>query len=238
MARHSRLLVSLIAAALVGCASENKIDATAPEQGDPNFFKLRDSMADEVYVTDDQSKRDWFNGIRRIYVEPLDLSTMQIVQPRGVSGDDAWEVDDLEIEVGRKTFLREMARAMEADQAFHVVGSNDEAHALLYARVIAVHPYRTRADAEAQGGRGGGAVTMSFALIDPSDNAVVIRAIDTKSTDDIWAFDNIADDRDAIDLLFDAWGHQIRRSLLFLQGRLDSVPTPIMLKRQQPKGLL
>lgn len=238
MATHSRLLAIILTALLAGCAAGNKIDASAPEQGDPNYFKMRDSMADEVYVTDDQSKRDWFNGIRRIYVEPLDLSTMQIVQPRGVSGDDAWDVDDLERDVARQTFLREMARAMEADQAYYVVAGSDEADAVLYARVIAVHPYRTRAEAESQGGRGSGAVTMSFALIDPSDNKVVIRAIDTKSTDDIWAFDKIEDDRDAIDLLFDAWGHQIRRSLLFLQGRLDSVPTPILLKRQKPSGLM
>lgn len=234
MARHLPVLAILISTLLAGCASGDRIDAKAPEQGDPNYFKMRDSMADEVYVTDDQSKRSWFNDIRRIYVEPLDLSTMQIVQPRGVRGDDAWEVDELERKVAGETFLREMARAMEADQAYHVVGGRDEAQAILYARVIAVHPYRTRAQAEAEGGRGEGAVTISFALIDPSDDAVVIRAIDTKSTDDIWAFDNIQDDRDAIDLLFDAWGHQIRRSLLFLQGRLDSVPTPVLLKRQRP----
>jgi hypothetical protein len=73
---------------------------------------------------------------------------------------------------------------------------------------------------------------MSFALVDPADDMVVIRALDSKSTDDVWAFQNLQDERSSVAVLFDAWGHQIRRSLLFLQSRLDSVPTPILLKRQ------
>ncbi len=233
MAKHTLFTAILVLLALTGCAAQDSVKATAPEQGDPTYFKMRDSMADEVYVTDDLTKRKWFDGIRRIYVAPLDLSKMQIIQPHGVDDDEAWDVDDVEREVVQKAFTREMARALEADQAYHVVGGRDEAQAILYGRVIAVHPYRSRAEAEAEGGRGTGAVTMSFALIDPRDEAVVIRALDSKSTEDVWAFDNIKDERDSIDLLFDAWGHQIRRSLLFMQGRLDSVPTPILLKRQQ-----
>jgi hypothetical protein len=233
MYRHTLYPAILVLFALAGCTAQDSVKATAPEQGDPNYFKMRDSMADEVYVTDDRAKREWFDDIRRVYVAPLNMTKMQIIQPHGATGDEAWDVDDLEQDVVQKTFSREMARAMEADQAFHVVGGRDTAHAVLIGRVIAVHPYRTRAEAEAEGGRGAGAVTMSFALVDPSDETVVIRAIDTKSTDDVWAFDNIKDERGSIDLLFDAWGHQIRRSLLFLQGRLDSVPTPVLLKRQQ-----
>lgn len=238
MSGHTRLAALLVAMVLGGCASQDSVQATAPEQGDPNYFKMRDSMADEVYVTNDPSRRAWFDGIRRIYIAPLNISEMQIIQPHGVSGEDAWEVDDIELEVVQSGFLREMARAMEADEAFHIVGGQDEAQAVLYARVIAVHPWRSRAEMEAEGGRGPGAVTMSFALVDPSDDTVVIRALDSKSTDDVWAFDNIQDGRASIDLLFDAWGHQIRRSLLFLQGRLDSVPTPILLKSQKKRGLM
>jgi hypothetical protein len=226
--------VTLVAMILVaGCASQQSVDVTPPEQGDPNYFKARDSMADEVYVTDNLGKRDWFNGIRRVYIAPLNASSMQIIQPPGAEGEERWEVNDIEQAVIEKTFVREMARAMEADQAYHIVAEREEAQAVLYARLIAVHPYRTRTGAEADGGRGGGAVTMSFALVDPSDKEVVIRAVDTKSTDDIWAFDNIHDDRDAIDLIFESWGYQVRRSLLFLQARLDAVPKPIILKRQE-----
>ena len=223
----SRGLIGMVCVALLaGCAAQQGAQQQAAQQGDPSYFKVRDSMADEVYVTDDISRRGWFDDVRRIYIAPTNTSQMQIIQPY-----------DVEQGVLQNTFIREMTRAMEADQAFHIVPTREEAHAVLYSRLIAVHPYQTRTEVDA-GARAGGALTMSFALVDPSDGEVVIKAIDSKSTDDIWAFDNIDDDRDAIDLIFDAWGHQIRRSLLFMQGRLDSVPTPILLKRQQPKKSL
>jgi hypothetical protein len=229
----SRLFGLLGAAALaVGCAQQSAAPR-APEQGDPDYFKVRDSMADEVYVTGDASRREWLDTVRRIYIAPPDTAQMQIIQPVGVTSgtDAAWTVTEEEREALRRLFEREMTRAMEADQAFHIVGSRDAAQAVLYARIIAIHPYQTRADADA-GGSAGGAVTMSFALVDPADDHVAIRAIDSKSTDDVWAFHQLTDGRRALELIFDAWGHQLRRSLLFMQGRLDSVPTPVMLKRQ------
>ena len=224
--------------ALLGaCGSQQSVDTRMPEQGDPDYFKIRDSMADEVYVTEDASKREWFNGIRRIYIAPLDTASMQIIQPPGANKEDRWDVGDIEHSVIEKAFVREMTRAMEADQAFHIVATPEEAQAVLHARVIAVHPYRTRREAEAEGGRGRGAVTMSFALLDPADKKVAISALDSKSTDDVWAFDNIRDERGSPDLLFESWGYQIRRSLLFLQARLDAVQMPVLLKPQK-QGLL
>ena len=229
----ARLAALITVSLLAACASEQTVDTSLPEQGNMDYFKVRDSMADEVYVTEDPTKRAWFNGIRRIYIAPVNLDNMQIVQPHGAEGEERWEVDDLEKEVVEKTFLREMTRAMEADQAFHITADPAKAQAELHARVIAVHPYRTRTEAEAEGGRGGGAITMTFALVDPSDNTVAIRALDSKSTEDIWAFDNIKDERDAIDLVFESWGYQIRRSLLFMQARLDAVQMPVLLKPQE-----
>ena len=88
MSGHTRLAALLVAIVLGGCASQDAVRATAPEQGDPNYFKMRDSMADEVYVTSDSSRREWFDGIRRIYIAPLNVSQMQIIQPHGVSGED------------------------------------------------------------------------------------------------------------------------------------------------------
>jgi hypothetical protein len=234
----ARVLSLVAATALVACTGQQSVDTQLPEQGNPDYFKVRDSLADEVYITDDVGKRQWFNGIRRIYIAPLELADMQIIQPYGAKGGERWEVDDLEQSVARKTFVREMTRAMEADQAFHIVADKDAAQAVLHARVIAIHPYRTRTEMEREGGRGAGAITMSFALVDPSDDSVAIRALDSKSTDDIWAFDNIQDDRKAIDLIFESWGYQIRRSLLFMQARLDAVQMPVLLKPQKEDGLL
>ncbi|MEP5763066.1 MAG: DUF3313 family protein [Halieaceae bacterium] len=205
-----------------------------PEKGDPAYFKVRDSMADQVYVNEDPAKKGWIDTVRRIYIAPVNTSRTQIVQPHGVdkSDLDAWEMTAEEEQVINSKFAREMTRALEADQAFHVVGNPAEAQAELHAKLIAIHPYQPRSVVES-GGKGGGAVTMSFALVDPADNAVMIRALDSKSTDNIWAFHNMKTEMTALDLIFGLWGHQVRRSILFLQGRLDSAPPPILLKPQQ-----
>ena len=228
-------LVSLIVVPLflTACASQQVANPSLPEKGDPAYFKVRDSMADEVYVNEDAAKLGWVDNIRRIYIAPANTSRTQIIQPHGVraSDIDAWSMDDAEEDVLQNKFATAMTRALEADQAFHVVADRSRAQAIIYSRVIAVHPYAPRSVVEA-GGKGGGAVTMSFSIVDPADDKVMISLLDSKSTDDIWAFHHMDTDKTALDLIFDAWGHQIRRSLLFLQGRLDATPPPVQLKRQ------
>ena len=80
-------------------------------------------------------------------------------------------------------------------------------HKLLEKRtfLLRFYPYEPRSVVEA-GGKGGGAVTMSFAIVDPADNKVMIRLLDSKSTEDIWAFHNMDTDKTALDLIFDACG--------------------------------
>ncbi len=234
MRRLQIVSVIAIAALLSACAGQQQSKVNLPEKGNPEYFKVRDSMADEVYVNQDAAKLDWVDTIRRIYIAPANTSRTQIIQPHNVraSDIDAWTMDDAEDTVLQNKFVKSMTQALELDNAFHVVDQRDQAQAVLHSRVIAIHPYEPRSVVEA-GGKGGGAVTMSFALIDPSDGKVMISLLDSKSTDDIWAFDNIDDDKTALDLIFEAWGYQIRRSLLFLQGRLNATPEAIQLKPQK-----
>ena len=233
---RSLRIVSLVAAValLSACAGQQGSKVNLPEKGDPEYFKVRDSMADEVYVNQDAAKLNWVDNIRRIYIAPANTSRTQIIQPHNVSASDidAWSMDDIEDNVLQNKFIKSMTQALELDNAFHVVSQRDQAQAVLHSRVIAIHPYEPRSVVEA-GGKGGGAVTMSFAFIDPSDEKVMIRLLDSKSTDDIWAFHNIDDGKTALDLIYESWGYQIRRSLLFLQGRLDASSPAIQLKRQK-----
>jgi hypothetical protein len=229
-------IISTVALALflAACSGQQTAQTKLPEKGDPAYFKVRDSMADEVYVNQDAAKLDWVDSIRRIYIAPADTSSTQIVQPHGVraSDMDAWSMEGKEEEVLQSKFVKAVTQALELDNAYTVIDSPDKAQAVLHSRVIAIHPYEPRSVVEA-GGKGGGAVTMSFALIDPSDNKVMIRMLDSKSTDDIWAFHNVDDGKTALDLIFESWGYQIRRSVLFLQGRLDASAPAIQLKRQK-----
>ena len=231
-------LTSLIALTffLAACSGQQASTTTMPEKGNPEYFKVRDSMADEVYVNQDLAKGDWLDGVRRVYIAPTNTSRTQIIQPHGVraSDIDAWEMTEEEQSVLKDKFFREMRNGLEVDEAFTVVSDRTKAQVILHSRIIAIHPYQPRSVVEA-GGKGGGAVTMSFALVDPADDKVMVRLLDSKSTKDIWSFHEMGNDKSALDVIFGAWGNQLRRSVLFLQGRLNEPlePAAIQLKRQK-----
>ena len=53
------------------------------------------------------------------------------------------------------------------------------------------------------------------------------------STDDIWAFNQLDNEEEAINLLFRSWGNSMRRGLLNLQGRTnDPLTQPLLLKER------
>ena len=235
---QAQYLASLIALTffLTACSGQQKSTTTMPEKGNPEYFKVRDSMADEVYVNEDLAKGDWLDGVRRVYIAPTNTSRTQIIQPHGIkaSDTDAWKMTQEEHSVLKDKFFREMQKGLEVDEAFTVVSDQTKAQVILHSRIIAIHPYQPRSAVEA-GGKGGGAVTMSFALVDPTDDKVMVRLLDSKSTKDIWSFHQMENDKTALDVIFGAWGNQLRRSVLFLQGRLNEPlePAAIQLKRQK-----
>ena len=98
--------------------------------------------------------------------------------------------------------------------------------------MVAIHPNATRA-AVAAGAKPGGAITVSVALVNGVSGDVIVRVVDTNSTDDIWAFNQVDNDDPSIDLIFRSWGNSIRRGMLPLQGRSnDPLAPPITLKQQ------
>ena len=235
---QTRYLTNLIALTFVlsACSGQQVSKPSLPEKGNPEYFKVRDSLADEVYVNEDVTKSDWVDGVRRVYIAPTNTSRTQIIQPHGVraSDIDAWEMTAQEESVLQNKFFQEMRNGLEMDDAFTVVSDRTKAQVILHSRIIAVHPYQPRSVVEA-GGKGGGAVTISFSLVDPADDKVMISLLDSKSTKDIWAFHQMDNDKTALDLIFSEWGNQLRRSLLFLQGRLNEPlePAAIQLKPQK-----
>jgi hypothetical protein len=73
-----------------------------------------------------------------------------------------------------------------------------------------------------------------MALVNTATGNVMVRSVDTKSTDDIWAFDQIDNEDPAIDLIFRSWGNSMRRGLLNLQGRTnDPLAQPLLLKERE-----
>ena len=223
------LLASLVI--LGGCAQLDAGTATAPERGDPNFLKGVDTRVDELYINSQgpAGARDF----RNVYIAPADLTNMQVIQPEGVAADDEWTVTESEDKIIQQAIANEFSKALSYQSAFNIVDSREAAEIVVETVVVAIHPNAARSEVAA-GVKPGGAITVSIALINARSGDVMVRSVDTKSSDDIWAFNQVENDDPAINLIFRSWGNSIRRGMLQLQGRSnDPLAPPIMLKEQQ-----
>lgn len=216
---------------VVGCA-QNPVDkrSVAPERTDSEFLKVKNAQADELYIN--PSSGEGGVDFRRIYIEPLNISKMQIIQPEGAARDDRWKVDDLEDAALQNAMASEFSRALSFESAYNVVATRAEAQMSIFTTIVAIHPNATLAEVTA-GARSGGAITVSVALVNTATDKVMVRTVDTKSTDNIWAFHQVDNKDEAIDLIFRAWGNSMRRGLLHLQGRSsDPLAEPLILKEK------
>jgi len=231
---YQKILPVLLTALFVlgGCAENPVADnSVAPERDDTGFYEARNSRSDELYLNPDSAKGG--SAFRKVYVAPANLAKMQVIQPEGASGDEAWDISDIEDGIIQNALREEFTIALGYESAFNVVETREESEMVINTTVVAIHPNATRAEVAA-GARRGGAITVSMALVNTATGNVMVRSVDTKSTDDIWAFDQIDNEDPAIDLIFRSWGNSMRRGLLNLQGRSnDPLAQPLLLKERQ-----
>lgn len=229
----SKLLPLLAAAlfALTACTQTDSVDYTAPERGDPEYLKGKNTRADQLYMNSEGSPggRDF----RNVYIAPADLSKLQIIQPEGVTAHEDWQVSDIENSHLQQAIIKEFTATLSFQSAYNVVPEREQAEIIVHTTVVAIHPNATRAEVEA-GAKEGGAITASIALVNAESGAVMVRSVDTKSSDQIWAFHQVGNDDPAVNLIFRSWGNSIRRGMLQLQGRSsDPLAAPVLLKEQQ-----
>jgi len=226
-------LAAMAAALLIlgGCAQSNTVDYAAPERGDADYLKGKNTRADELYLNSNSPAGG--RNFRNVYIAPADLSRLQIIQPEGAGQDKDWQVTDVEDGVLQKAIQDEFAAALAYHSAFNIVASREQAEIVVHTTVVAIHPNANR-EQVAAGAKSGGAITVSMALVDAKSGVVLVRSVDTKSTDDIWAFHQLENDDNAVNLIFRSWGNSMRRGILRLQGRSnDPLAAPIMAKEQK-----
>ena len=230
----TKLISALVAFSFIlgGCAqSTGTSDAAAPEKGDPDFLVARNAFSDELYLNIDTGEGG--SGFREVFIAPLNLSKLQIIQPEGVESDAEWKINDVEDGILQNAMVKEFATQLSYESAYNIVDRRAEADMIIHTTIVAIHPFANRAEVAA-GAKEGGAITISLAVINAETGKVMIRSVDTKSTDNIWAFNQIDNEELAVDLLFRAWGNSMRRGLLALQGRSsDPNDAALQLKPQK-----
>jgi len=229
----AKLIPAVLASTfLLGGCAQNTVDTSAatPEKGDSDFMVSRNSRADELYVNMDSAKGG--RTFREIYIAPVNDSNIQIIQPEGSGSGDGWEINDIEDGILQNAMAQEFSRALSYESAFNVVNRREEADMIIHTTIVAIHPNASKAEADA-GAKKGGAITVSVALINAETGEVMVRSIDTKSTDNIWVFNNLETADPAVNLIFKSWGNSMRRGILHLQGRgVDPAQEAMQLKPQ------
>jgi hypothetical protein len=230
MTKLSSLVLLTSLAILGGCAQLDSGNPSVPERDNPAYLKGVDTRSDELYIKVDGpvGARDF----RDVFIAPADLASLQIIQPEGAAPDDEWAVDESENKIIQKAFGKEFTQALGFQSAYNIVDNREAAEIIVKAVVVAIHPNETRAEVEA-GAKPSGAITISIALVDAQSGAVMVRSVDTKSTDDIWAFNQAESDDEAINAIFRSWGNSIRRGMLHVQGRSSDPLAPSLNVKEQ-----
>jgi hypothetical protein len=230
MAARLSSILAIAIVCLAGCAQTDTADYTPPEKGDPGYLEGKNTRADAVFINA-ESESDG-RDFRNVFIEPADLSEIRIIQPEGARADEEWTVRDVENAILQKAIIKEFSATLGYQSAYNIVDSRDQAEVLVHTTVVAIHPYAPRSDVVA-GGKAGGAITASIALVNAKTGTVMVRSVDTKSTGNIWAFHQVDNDDPAVNLIFRTWGNSIRRGMLQLQGRAsDPLAQPVLLKAQ------
>lgn len=229
----SRKFLAVLAVSLGvagGCAQNSTTDMV-PERGDPAYLIAKNPLGQELYLADEPGQNA--RNFRRVYIAPARLDQLQIVQPEGVERDQEWDISDVEEERLQRVMKSEFASTLSFESAYNIVDSADEAEIIVHTTLVAIHPFNTKAEVKA-GARLGGAITISLALVNAATGKVMVRSVDTLSTDDIWAFHEVDNEDTAVALIFRSWGNSMRRGMLFLQGRAAAPMgrEPLILKPQ------
>jgi hypothetical protein len=198
------LLVLLLL--LGGCAQLDAFIASATERKAPAVAPGVTKGADAVYIN--QGAALAVADYRNVYIAPANLANMQVIQPEGAAADSEWWVTEKEDGVLQRAIADAFTAALGFESAFYTVATPQSAQILIETAVVAIHPHVTRKAAAADTGKSG-AITVSIALV----NA------DTRSSDDIWAFNQVQAGDPAFNPIFRAWGDSIRIGLMQLQGR-------------------
>ena len=206
---------------LGGCAQLDAWTDTTSKRNTPAAPAAEDTQGTALFVAPAPSAD--VAAFRNIFIAPANLANMQVIQPEGAPADPEWWVTEEEDRILQRTIAYEFSLALASQADFTIVTSPQQAQLLVNTAVVAVHPDRTRA-AVAKTGETGGSITVSVAVVNATSGAVLVRSVATRSSENIWAFNEVQGDDPVLNKVFAAWGEDLRRGILQLQGRAAALP--------------
>lgn len=201
---------------LAGCAQFDELLYGPAKSDSPSTQGASNGNADVIFINPQAQATG--SSLRNVYIAPANLANMQVIQPEGAAADAEWWIDDNENQALQSAITYEFAVALGYKSAFNIVHNPAQADIVLHTAVVAIHPNEARGSV-ARRTNPGGAITVSIVLINAASGQVMVRFVNTRASDDIWAFNQVKKDDPALNPVFRAWAESVRNGLLQAQGR-------------------
>jgi hypothetical protein len=231
--RSSRSLAILLAATLVGCAGEPSIQTGEDAEvimGSLN--KVDNARMQMAYVDPDGD----YARYRKVYVTPLKLDDVEIIQPGGSSTsmvnryNREWELTDENKTQLQAAFNEAMERELSAGGAFGIASGGGDDVLVIEAALTRIAPSAPKDDMSSRStGRsrvyteGGGSISIAIVFADGDSGEVLGLIKDTRRGDTgSWGVNNSVTNMAEVRRAFATWGKRIHDGLLSLRAIAES----------------
>lgn len=230
MTRNMLATLVLPFALLTACAEQPSIQTGAnAETIMGGLIKVDNSRADLAYVdpTADYSR------YTKVYVAPLDLDNVEIIQPNANSSmvnryNREWELTDSDKRALQSSFADAMAKALTDGGAFEVTDQGGDDVIALEAMVTQIAPSGPKDDQMSRTTarttvitEGGGSMSLAIMLADGDSGEPLAIIKDSRGSvnSSMWGVNNSVSNMAEVRRNFSAWANQIHDGLLKLQAR-------------------
>lgn len=215
---------------LAGCAGEPSIQSgVGAETMMGSLNKVDNSRADLVYVDPDAD----YGRYTKVFVAPLDLDNVEIVQPNATSSvvnryNREWELTASDREKLQAAFVEAMQKQLTAGGAFEIAQQGGDDVLQVSGMLTRIAPAGPKDDPMSQTAsrsrvytQGGGSVSIAIAIGDGDSGEVLAIIKDTRggAQSAPWGVNNSVTNMAEVRRDFSVWAKMLHDGLLTLQAR-------------------
>lgn len=228
--RSTLAILAMPLALLTACAEQPSIQTGASaETIMGGLAKVDNSRADLAYVDPEAD----YSRYTKIYVAPLGLDNVDIIQPNANSSmvnryNQEWELTDSDKLVLQQSFFEAMEKALGDGGAFAITDQGGDDVIALEAMVTQIAPSGPKDDQMSRTTarttvitEGGGSMSLAIMLADGDSGEPLAIIKDTRGSvnSSMWGVNNSVSNRAEVRRNFSAWARQIHDGLLALKAR-------------------
>jgi len=221
-----------VGALLAGCAGEPTLQ-TGPDAETIMDGKLArvDNTASQLAYLDPTAD---YARYRRVYIAPLDVDDIEIIQPNASSSainryNREWELNDEDRRWLRDTFRASMEKTISEGGAFEITDGGGDDVIVVEAMITQIAPAGPRDDMQTRSvprsrvySEGAGGMSIAIAIADGDSGEILALIKDTRNSSNAsWGVNNRVTNQAEVRRNFDSWGRRLHDGLLRLRAAAD-----------------